>query len=227
MVDETGDVLLQSPGVGPRGRFICLEGIEGVGKTTHLQSIVDHLNDRGIPAIRTREPGGTALGEEVRGLLLSSDYPPMHPDTELLLMFAARAEHLRHRILPELEAGTWVVSDRFTDATYAYQGGGRGIQGSRIAVLEAWVQGPWRPDLTLVLDASVETGLARARRRSGGDRFEQESLAFFERVRAVYHSRAHADPGRYALIPADGPLETVRRLVLERVDALCAAVGNE
>lgn len=209
------------PAPATRGRFICLEGIEGVGKTSHLQAIVDHLQARGIPAVGTREPGGTALGEAVRGLLLSRDYPPMHPDTELLLMFAARAEHLRHHILPRLEAGTWVVSDRFTDATYAYQGGGREIPASRIAVLEEWVQGTWRPDLTLVLDTPVETGLARARRRGEGDRFEQETLAFFERVRGVYRDRARSDPARYALIDATGPLQAVRRAVLERVDALC------
>ncbi|WP_430733407.1 dTMP kinase [Ectothiorhodospira lacustris] len=205
-----------------RGRFICLEGIEGVGKSTHLGAVVAHLQARGITTVSTREPGGTPLGEAVRGLLLSRDYPPMHADTELLLMFAARAEHLRHFILPALDAGTWVVSDRFTDATYAYQGGGRGIAVERIAALEDWVQGRVRPDLTILLDADVATGLARAGKRGEADRFEQETVDFFERVRAVYRERARLAPDRYAVVDARRDLVQVRAALLSRIDDLLA-----
>ncbi|WP_040404984.1 dTMP kinase [Ectothiorhodospira sp. PHS-1] len=205
-----------------RGRFICLEGIEGVGKSTHLSAVVAHLQARGITAVSTREPGGTPLGEAIRGLLLSRDFPPMHGDTELLLMFAARAEHLRHFILPALDAGTWVVSDRFTDATYAYQGGGRGIPVERIAALEDWVQGAVRPDLTILLDADVATGLARAGKRGEADRFEQEAVDFFERVRAVYHERVNRSPTRYAVVDAGGDLARVRADLLARIDDLLA-----
>ncbi|WP_420870762.1 dTMP kinase [Ectothiorhodospira shaposhnikovii] len=203
-----------------RGRFICLEGIEGVGKSTHLGAVVSHLRDRGIPVVSTREPGGTPLGEALRDLLLSSNFPPMHGDTELLLMFAARAEHLRHFILPALEAGTWVVSDRFTDATYAYQGGGRCIPVERIAILEEWVQGAVRPDLTILLDASVSTGLARAGKRGTADRFEQETVSFFERVRAVYLDRAYKAPHRYAVVDAEADLSQVKSALLARIDDL-------
>ncbi|ANB03115.1 dTMP kinase [Ectothiorhodospira sp. BSL-9] len=203
-----------------RGKFICLEGIEGVGKSTQVQALADHLSGCGIPVMTTREPGGTQISEAVRELLLSRDYPPMHEDTELLLVFAARAEHLQRRILPALEAGTWVISDRFTDATYAYQGGGRKIDVQRIAALENWVQGAFRPDLTLFLDASVATGLARAAKRGESDRFEQETLSFFERVRFIYHMRVQMNPGRYAVIDAEQSLEQVRADLIARVDAL-------
>ncbi|WP_245740897.1 dTMP kinase [Ectothiorhodospira marina] len=212
--------------VPARGKFICLEGIEGVGKSTQVQALADHLTQHGIPVMATREPGGTEISEAVRGLLLSQDYPPMHEDTELLLVFAARAEHLRKRILPALETGTWVISDRFTDATYAYQGGGRRIEVQRIAALESWVQGDFRPDLTLLLDAAVATGLARAAKRGQGDRFEQETLAFFERVRGIYHARVRMQPERYAVIDAEQPLEQVRADLIARVDALLDAGWN-
>ncbi|WP_018952437.1 dTMP kinase [Thioalkalivibrio sulfidiphilus] len=194
-----------------RGRFITLEGAEGVGKSTQIQALQAFLESRGVPLLVTREPGGTPLAERIRELLLSRDHPPMHPDTELLLMFAARAEHLRTRILPALEAGTWVLCDRFTDATYAYQGGGRGLDPARIAVLEDWVQGPVRPDLTLLLDVDVRTGLARARGRGEADRFEQEAVDFFERVRQCYLERARAEPARYRVINAGQSLEAVTR----------------
>ena len=150
----------------------------------------------------TREPGGTQLGEAVRELLLSKDIPPMHPDTELLLMFAARAEHMQKVIEPALDNGQWVVCDRFTDATYAYQGGGRGISPDRIATLEGWVQGRLRPDLTVLLDLDVELGLSRARRRSTEDRFELETLSFFERVRRCYLSLAAQEPKRFRIVEA-------------------------
>ncbi|WP_090203853.1 dTMP kinase [Ectothiorhodospira magna] len=202
-----------------RGRFICLEGIEGVGKSTHLNTVIAHLQARGITAVSTREPGGTVLGEAIRTLLLSQDFPPMHGDTELLLMFAARAEHLQRVILPHLAAGTWVVSDRFTDATYAYQGGGRGIAQTRITQLENWVQGTLRPDLTIVLDTQVSTGLSRAGKRGDSDRFEQETLEFFQRVSAAYQQRVAQDPARYLVVDASGTLDQVRHDLLTTLDA--------
>jgi len=203
-----------------RGRFITLDGAEGVGKSTQMQALREFLERRGVPLLVTREPGGTPVAEAIRELLLSRDHPAMHPDTELLLMFAARAEHLRTRILPALEAGTWVLCDRFTDATYAYQGGGRGLDMARIAVLEDWVQGPVRPDLTLLLDVDVHTGLARARGRGEADRFEQEAVEFFERVRNAYLDRAKAEPGRYRVIDAGQSMESVTRDLEAALDSL-------
>jgi dTMP kinase len=208
-----------------RGRFITLEGAEGVGKSTQMQALQAFLESRGVPLLVTREPGGTPVAELIRELLLSRDHPPMHPDTELLLVFAARAEHLRTRILPALEAGTWVLCDRFTDATYAYQGGGRGLDPARIAVLEDWVQGPVRPDLTLLLDVDVRTGLARARNRGEADRFEQEAVDFFERVRATYLELARSAPQRYAVIDAGQPLEAVTRDLQAALESLLQANG--
>lgn len=204
----------------PRGLFITLEGGEGVGKSTQVAALRQFLEARGVPLVTTREPGGTPVAEAIRGLLLSRDHPPMHPDTELLLMFAARAEHLRTLILPALEAGKWVLCDRFTDATYAYQGGGRGLDPRRIAALEDWVQGAVRPDLTLLLDVDVHTGLARARGRSEADRFEQETVDFFERVRQAYLERARREPGRYRVINAGQPIEAVTAALREAVAPL-------
>jgi dTMP kinase len=194
---------------GRRGRFITLEGGEGAGKSTQVDRLRQFLAARGIPVITTREPGGTPVAELIRGVLLSKDHPAMHPDTELLLMFAARAEHLRTLILPALESGTWVICDRFTDATYAYQGGGRGLNMARIAALETWVQGPVRPDLTLLLDMDVKAGLARARGRGEADRFEQETVEFFERVRRTYLDRARSEPQRYRVVDATGSMDQV------------------
>ncbi|MBD3620083.1 MAG: dTMP kinase [Chromatiales bacterium] len=193
-----------------RGRFITVEGIEGVGKSTNIDFIRQRLEALGKTVVVTREPGGAEVSEAIREILLSPELPGMHPDTELLLMFAARAEHLHRRILPAVEAGQWVVCDRFTDATYAYQGGGRGIPSERIRILESFVQGDLRPDLTLLLDADVHTGLARAKSRGEADRFEQETVAFFERVRAAYHERARAHPERYRLVDAARPLAEVQ-----------------
>ncbi|MCK9530552.1 MAG: dTMP kinase [Gammaproteobacteria bacterium] len=192
-----------------RGRFITLEGLEGSGKSTNLAHLKARLEAAGKPVRVTREPGGTPIGEQVRELLLDHRNDGMHPDTELLLMFAARAQHLQQVILPALEAGTWVVSDRFTDASYAYQGGGRGMPEERIAALEAFVQGGLQPDLTLVLDLPVATGLERAGKRSAPDRFEREQAEFFERVRAVYLARARRWPARYRVIDAGRPLPEV------------------
>ncbi|MBK1731294.1 dTMP kinase [Thiococcus pfennigii] len=187
-----------------RGRFITLEGIEGAGKTTQIEAVCTLLAEHGRAVVRTREPGGAPLAERIRALLLDPEATGMAEDTELLLMFAARAEHLARTIRPALAEGAWVVCDRFTDATYAYQGGGRGLPAARIAVLEEFVQGPLRPDLTLFFDVPVAVGLARAARRSAVDRFEAETIDFFERARAAYLARAVADPGRIRRIDASG-----------------------
>ncbi|OQW93133.1 MAG: dTMP kinase [Beggiatoa sp. IS2] len=195
------------------GCFITLEGIEGVGKTTHTPMLVEFLREQGLTVLSTREPGGTELGEQVRDLLLQG--PPMRGDTELLLMFAARAEHLQQIILPALANGQWVVCDRFTDASYAYQGAGRGVALERIAQLETWVQGNLRPDLTLLLDVDAEIGLQRVRRRYSweerieADRFEREQLTFFQKVRKGYLALAAAQSYRYRTIDATLPVEEV------------------
>lgn len=204
----------------PGGRFITLEGGEGAGKSTQVDGLRRFLEQQGISVITTREPGGTPVAEAIRGLLLSRDHPAMHPDTELLLMFAARAEHLRTLILPALDAGTWVICDRFTDATYAYQGGGRGVDMGRIGVLENWVQGAVRPDLTLLLDMEVRAGLARARGRGEADRFEQETVEFFERVRGTYLERARLAPRRYRIIDASQSVEAVAEAIQAAVTPL-------
>jgi dTMP kinase len=193
------------------GRFITLEGGEGVGKSSNLEFIRRHLEAAGKTVIITREPGGTPLGEQVRGLLLDHRHDGMSADAELLLMFAARAEHLAQVIRPALAAGKWVLCDRFTDATYAYQGGGRGIAAERIAALETWVQGDLRPDLTLLLDAPVAVGMARAGRRAAkADRFEREQTAFFEQVRRTYLELAGRCAERYRVIDAGQTLSAVQ-----------------
>jgi dTMP kinase len=199
--------------------FITVEGIEGAGKTTCLNLIEQRVRQRGHPVLVTREPGGTALGEDLRTLLLGHRHEGMADDTELLLMFAARAEHLQARIVPALSAGSWVICDRFTDATYAYQGYGRGIDLGRIAILERWVQGDRRPDLTLLMDLPVEIGLERAGKRSTPDRFESEVSAFFERVRDGYLSLADAQPERFRVIDAKQSLQQVSDQVVSVVDA--------
>jgi dTMP kinase len=192
------------------GRFITVEGGEGAGKTTQLAFMRDYLERAGLTVVVTREPGGTSLGEEIRGLLLSHRHDGMTLSAETLLMFAARAEHLERVIRPALAAGHWVLCDRFTDATYAYQGGGRGLALERIAVLEDWVQGKLRPDWTLLLDLPVTVGLARAGKRSAADRFEREDVEFFERVRAIYREQASRHPDRYRVVNADRPVEIIR-----------------
>jgi dTMP kinase len=192
------------------GCFITVEGGEGAGKTTQLAFMREYLERVGCRVTLTREPGGTALGEAIRSLLLGHRHDSMAPTTETLLVFAARAEHLERVIRPALAAGRWVLCDRFTDATYAYQGGGRGLPPERIAVLEDWVQGELRPELILLFDLPVAVGLKRAGRRGAADRFEREELAFFERVRAVYLDRARRDPDRYRIVDAARPIERVR-----------------
>ena len=194
-----------------KGKFITVEGIEGVGKTTNIDFIHQQLQAAGRDVVLTREPGGTLLGEAIRGLLLDPAYTGMDSTCELQLMFAARAEHLAKVVWPALEQGQWVLCDRFTDATYAYQGGGRGIDSGVIARLEELVQGDFRPDLTLLLDVPVEIGLARASKRGALDRFEQEKVAFFERVRTAYLDMAARSPERYRVIDASQPLDVVQQ----------------
>jgi len=194
-----------------RGRFITLEGGEGAGKSTNLEYIQRRLEAADVPVQVTREPGGTPLGETMREVLLNPEHAAMSSDAELLLMFAARAQHLHHVILPALEKGSWVLCDRFTDATYAYQGGGRGIATGRIRVLEDWLQQGFQPDMTLLFDLPVELGMKRAGKRGALDRFEQEQKVFFEQVREAYLDRARQDPGRFRIIDASQKLLAVQK----------------
>ncbi|MDC0663461.1 dTMP kinase [Marinobacter sp. SS21] len=196
-----------------RGQFITFEGTEGVGKSTQIAQAEAVLREQGIAVEVTREPGGTPMAELIRELLLAPREESVHETTELLLMFAARAQHLHNRILPALADGRWVLCDRFTDATFAYQGGGRGVSSDRIAMLETLVQGEVRPDHVIVLDAPVETGMARAAKRGQLDRFEQEEVAFFERIRQCYLDRVRDNPGRYHVVDASSPLEAVSEQV--------------
>jgi dTMP kinase len=199
-----------------KGRFITLEGGEGVGKSSNLGWVADWLTARGVEVVRTREPGGTPRAEAIRELLLDPSHDePLASDAELLLVFAARAQHLARCIRPALARGAWVLCDRFTDATFAYQGGGRGIEAARIAELEAFVQCGLEPDLTLLLDMPVAAAQRRLQGRltasgRGRDRFEQERLGFFEAVRRAYLTRAAEAPQRVAVIDADAPLDTVQ-----------------
>lgn len=199
-------------------QFITLEGGEGVGKTTNLAFIEDYLTTRGVDLLRTREPGGTPLGERIRGLLLDSD--GMNSSAELLLVFASRAQHLDEVIRPALAAGRWVLCDRFTDASYAYQGGGRDLDLSVIGFLEQWVQAGLQPDLTLLLDTSIEVGMSRVRDRGATDRFESEHLGFFEKVRAAYLYRADKYPDRIKRIDASGSLGSVQAGIAMHLDHL-------
>lgn len=207
------------------GQFITIEGGEGVGKSTNIACVERYLTERGIAYIKTREPGGTPLAEELRELLLASRDEAFSEKAELLLMFSARAQHLQHKILPALQQGLWVVCDRFTDATYAYQGGGRGLSMERIAALEALVQEGFKPDLTLLLDVDVTIGLTRAANRSAPDRFETEQHAFFERVRQTYLSRAAAEPDRFRIIDAGQALERVQEAIVHTLDQFIGRCG--
>ena len=206
-----------------RGRFITLEGGEGAGKSTAMNALEQMLQQRQVPYTTTREPGGTELGEELRGLLLHPRCTAVDPMAELLMIFAARAQHVAQVIRPALEAGQWVLCDRFTAASFAYQGMGRGMGREPVAALEELVQGSLRPDLTLLLDVPVQVGLERARGRGDLDRFESEDLAFFERVRSAYLEQAQRDPGRFVIIDAQQPLERVHG---ELVAALAALLGS-
>ena len=194
-----------------RGLFITVEGGEGVGKSTNIAFLGDYLASHGVDMLLTREPGGTALGEELRELLLRNRDRAVNPLAELLMMFAARAQHISEVIEPALAAGRWVVCDRFTDATYAYQSGGRGLDAELVRQLEQLTQAELRPDYTLLLDAPVETGLARARGRGELDRFEREQTAFFERVRQTYLTLAAQSSGRFRVIDASEPLPVVQQ----------------
>jgi dTMP kinase len=204
------------------GRFITLEGIEGVGKTTQVARLSEYLSLKGISHVVSREPGGTPLAESIRQVVLTAGEELLPATAELLLMFAARAVHLANHIEPNLRAGHWVICDRFTDATYAYQGGGRGLPLEHIRSLECMVQRELRPDLTILLDAPVEHALSRARQRNAGaleDRFERERSQFFERVRNAYRARAAAEPERIAVIDATGSVDEVRAGILRQLKA--------
>ena len=200
-----------------RGKFISIEGGEGVGKSTQIATVRDELSARGIEVVLTREPGGTPRAERIRELLLENSSEPMPPGCELLLMFAARATHVENVIRPTLERGAWVICDRFIDATYAYQGGGRGFDLQLISTLEQAVLGTLRPDLTLLLDAPVELTSERARLRNeasgSADRFEREQRAFFERVRIAYLDRAQREPHRICVIDATQSVERVSEAI--------------
>ncbi len=191
-----------------KGKFITLEGIDGAGKSTHLSWIADYLRNQGIPVLTTREPGGTQLGECIRSLLLDHRQM-MHAETETLLMFAARREHLDKVILPALHQGSWVISDRFTDASYAYQGGGRGVLIEKLRILEAWVQGEFQPDLTLYFDLSIEVARLRMQSIKIADRFENEQNDFFHRVRAAYLARVNQFPERIQILDASDPIADI------------------
>jgi dTMP kinase len=203
-----------------RGKFITLEGMDGAGKSTHLSWIPGFLVARGVKVRLTREPGGTPLGERLRELMLDK-HQKLHAETEALLMFAARREHLAKVILPALEAGEWVVCDRFTDATFAYQSGGSGLAWDRIAMLENWVQGSLQPDLTLYFDVPSEVGKARTQAAREPDRFEQEGRSFFDRVREGYLRRAREMPQRVQIIDGTETLEKVKQSVENIILSIC------
>jgi dTMP kinase len=202
-----------------RGKFITLEGLDGAGKSTHLARLVELLKGRGKAVVQTREPGGTPLGEKLREILLSE---PMHLETEALLMFAARREHLAEVIVPALERGDWVVCDRFTDASFAYQGGGRRLALGKLNALEAWVQNGLNPDLTLLFDVPTDVALGRVKNMGRElDRFEQEKTEFFERVRAAYLERARLDPGRIRVIDGSMTVSDISKLLEELISSVC------
>ncbi|ALE52709.1 thymidylate kinase [Candidatus Thioglobus autotrophicus] len=202
------------------GKFITIDGVEGAGKSTQIKFICDYLQTKGINVILTREPGGTDLGEKIRELLLSTQTQSMHNDSELLLMFAARNEHIHHKIMPALERGNWVLSDRFTDASYAYQGGGRGLDIERIEQLEHWVLGDFAPDMTLLLDIPVEQGMSRVESRGEKDRIELEKMDFFQRVRQAYIDRSKKYPNRIKLIDSSKEREHTSQQIQQILDSL-------
>lgn len=200
------------------GKFITIEGIDGAGKSTHIETLMQALKESGHRCVATREPGGTELGEGWRKQLLTES---MSQQTELLLMFAARAEHLHQVIRPALKRGDWVICDRFTDATYAYQGGGRHMPLAPIQMLESWLHHDCVPSRTYLFDLPVETAAARLKTARAGDRFEREQTDFFERVRQAYLTRAHDFPERFLIIQADQPIDDIKKLIERDVAALC------
>jgi dTMP kinase len=207
------------------GKLITLEGGEGAGKSTVLEAVRGQLAQRGIDVLVTREPGGTPAGEAIRAVLLDAKLRGLCAEAELLLMFASRAQLVRELVTPALAAGRWVLSDRFTDASFAYQGGGRGQSGERIADLERWAAAGMVPDLTLLLDLSVADGLRRVNGRGAADRIEMENAEFFERVRAAYRQRAAAEPARFRIIDAGQPLAAVLDAVRARISEFLDAEG--
>jgi len=209
-----------------KGKFITLEGVEGVGKSTNILFIAEHIQAAGIKIVQTREPGGTEIAEKIRDILLSHNEEKLCNDAELLLMFAARAQHIKQVIQPALDAGKWVICDRFTDATYAYQGGGRDFSFQRIAWLEEFVQQSLQPDLTILLDLPVAIGLERAANRSEPDRFEAEQKSFFEKVRQVYLQRAENDRQRFNIIDASQSLPDVQLDIANSLTRLVQALSE-
>ena len=205
-----------------KGKFITIEGSEGAGKSTNIRFIQDYLSEKKIDFISTREPGGTPIAEKIRDLLLDKANTRLCNDAELLLMFAARAQHLNELIIPALESGKWVLSDRFTDASYAYQGGGRGLSWEKIAQLEQFVQGNLRPDATILLDIPVEEGMQRVRDRGETDRFEQEQLSFFKRIRDTYLKLARDNPERFHIINTQPAIDEVYKQLAAVMEQLTA-----
>jgi dTMP kinase len=203
-----------------KGKFITLEGGEGCGKTSNIEFIVEYLNKRGIDVIKTREPGGTDISEKIRELLLDKNNTDLHADAELLLMFAARAQHLQQKILPAIAQGQWVLSDRFTDSTFAYQGAGRGIAYDKIQQLENWVQNGFTPDKTFILDLPIEIGMERAAKRAELDRFEREKMDFFHKVREGFLQRAALKPEIYCVVDASVDLASVQKKIAVELNNL-------
>jgi dTMP kinase len=199
------------------GKFITLEGMDGAGKSTHIPSIIALLQTRGVEAVSTREPGGTALGERLREILLHEN---MHAETETLLMFAARREHIASVIAPALARGAYVLSDRFTDATYAYQCGAKGVSSAKVQLLEQWVQDDLQPDITLLFDVPVEVSMQRLATARTPDKFERETADFFTRIRQAYLQRAAQNPVRFRIIDANMPLDKVKQLVEDIITTL-------
>lgn len=200
-----------------KARFITFEGVDGAGKSTGLEWFVNALRQRGTDLLVTREPGGTALGEQLREILL---HQPMHAETEAMLMFAARKEHVEKVIRPALQRGTWVISDRFSDASFAYQGGGRGVPLAKLEQLEQWVHGDLQPDLTLLFDIPVEVARQRLANNASLDKFEREQGEFFQKVRNAYLARVEQQPQRYAVIRAEKSLEEVQQQLANIVSSL-------
>ena len=205
-----------------KGKFITIDGIEGAGKSTAVDFIEDFLTKEGHDVIKTREPGGTVIGEQIREILLKNENYTLTYDTELLLVFSARAQHIQEVILPALSSGKIILCDRFTDASYAYQGGGRDIDASRINLLEKWVQEDLRPNLTLLFDLDVSIGMQRTKKRSDADRFEREEINFFEKIRNTYLERAKNEPQRFRIINSASSLESVKEQIITILkDFLC------
>ena len=204
-----------------RGKFITLEGMDGAGKSTHIPNIIAVLKTRGVEVVSTREPGGTRLGEQLRTLLL---HDAMHPETETLLMFAARREHIANVIEPALKRGAYVLSDRFTDATYAYQCGAKGVASTKIKQLEKWVQGDLQPDLTLLFDVPVEISMKRLASAREPDKFERENADFFEKLRQAYLTRANENPARFRVIDANQALDKVKAEVNKMLEEIILSI---